>query len=48
MVSHFYKFILTMMSMGQLYSIMGHNFNDNALLLDIEKRALNEAFIRVM
>jgi hypothetical protein len=48
MVPHFYKFMLTMMSMGQLYSIMGHNFNDSELLLTIEKRALNEAFIRVM
>jgi len=48
MVPHFYKFILTMMSMGQLYSIMGHNFNDSDLLLSIERRALNEAFVRVM
>lgn len=48
LVPHFYKFILTMMSMGQLYSIMGHNFNDSDRLLSIERRALNEAFIRVM
>jgi len=48
LVPHFYKFMLTMLSMGQLYSIMGHNFNDSELLLNIEKRALNDAFIRVM
>jgi predicted unusual protein kinase regulating ubiquinone biosynthesis (AarF/ABC1/UbiB family) len=48
LVPHFYKFMLTMMSMGQLYSIMGSNFTDSDMLLAIEKRALNEAFIRVM
>jgi len=48
MVPHFYKTILGMMCMGQLYSIMGRVYENRELLRSIEIRALNNAFLLVM
>ena len=48
MSSTFYKFILGMMSMGQLYSIMGRTYENHEMLRSIEMRALNRAFFMVM
>ena len=48
MVPHFYKTILGMMCMGQLYSIMGRIYENRELLRSIEIRALNNAFLMVI
>ena len=47
MAPHFYKIILGMISMGQLYSIMGRTYEDREMLRDIEVRAINAAFVKV-
>ena len=48
MTPNFYKLILAMMSMGQLYSIMGHNYVNPELIRSIEMRALNHTFQMIM
>jgi len=47
MAPHFYKIILGMISMGQLYSIMGRTYEDREMLREIEVRAINAAFVKV-
>jgi predicted unusual protein kinase regulating ubiquinone biosynthesis (AarF/ABC1/UbiB family) len=47
MTPHFYKIILGMISMGQLYSIMGRTYEDREMLREIEVRAINAAFMKV-
>jgi len=48
MTPNFYKLILAMMSMGQLYSIMGYNYVNPEMIRSIEMRALNHTFQMIM
>jgi len=48
MTPHFYKIMLGMASMGQLYTIMGRNYENREMLRSIEIRAINAAFLKVL